>query len=60
MIHLILDKVKQNTAEATTFMRRYNLNGMPSFKFGSFATSGFDTSWDYSYVERFLEAGLKK
>ena len=58
--HKMLDKVKQNTAEATTFMHRYNLNGMPSFKFGSFATSGFDTSWDYSYVERFLEAGLKK
>lgn len=58
--HRMLDKVKQNTAEATTFMHRYNLNGMPSFKFGSLATSGFDTSWDYSYVERFLEAGLKK
>ena len=56
----MLDKVKQNTAEDTTFMHRYNLNGMPSFKFGSLATSGFDTSWDYSYVERFLEAGLKK
>lgn len=57
--HKMLDKVKQNTAEATTFMGRYNLGGMPSFKFGSFATSGFDTSWDYSYVERFLAQGLK-
>ena len=57
--HKMLDKVKQNTAEATTFMGRYNLGGMPSFKFGSFATFGFDTSWDYSYVERFLAQGLK-
>lgn len=58
--HKKLDTVKQNTQEVTTLMTRSNLGGMPSFKFNNFATSGFDTNWDYSYVERYLDAGLKK
>lgn len=58
--HKMLETVKQNTADATTLMLRHNLGGMPSFKFNNFTTSGFDTNWDYSYVERYLAAGLDK
>lgn len=58
--HKMLETVKQNTADATTLMLRHNLGGMPSFKFNNFTSSGFDTNWDYSYVERYLAAGLDK
>mgnify|MGYP001006806909 FL=1 len=58
--HKMLETVKQNTADATTLMLRHNLGGMPSFKFNNFTSSGFDTNWDYNYVERYLAAGLDK
>ena len=58
--HKMLDMVKQNTEDATRLMTRLGLGGMPSFKFGKFTTSGFDTSWGYDYIERYLEAGLQE
>ena len=50
-----LDKVLANTTRATQ-----SANGLPYFQFGKFATAGFDPSWDYSYVEYYLESGLPK
>ena len=58
--HKMLDAVKENTAEATRYMTRLGTVGMPTFKFNNFINSGFDTNWDYIYVERYLSAGLKK
>lgn len=34
--------------------------GMPTFQFGNFTTSGFSDTWDWSYVKRYLDAGLEK
>lgn len=34
--------------------------GMPSFKFNRFTTSGFDNSWGWDYVKMYLDAGLTK
>ena len=48
-----LEKVIANTARASQ-----SINGLPSFQFGKFSTSGFDPSWDYGYVEYYLSAGL--
>lgn len=33
--------------------------GMPYFKFNSYATSGFDLSWGWEYVLMYFDAGLK-
>ena len=35
-------------------------SGLPYYVFNSWTQSGFDQSWDYSYVRNYLEAGLKK
>lgn len=33
-------------------------SGLPYFKFNNFKTSGFDQSWGWDYVKRYLDAGL--
>lgn len=50
-----LEKVIANTARASQ-----SAQGLPYFQFGRFATAGFDPSWDYSYVNYYLESGLPK
>lgn len=57
--HQMQNTVKRNTLDAITYMARYGLGGMPSFRFNQRPLSGFDNNWGYDYVERYLEAGLK-
>lgn len=52
--HLALDTVKENTAKAASQIS----GGLPYFKFGKFVTGGFDPSWDWTYVKKYLDAGL--
>lgn len=52
--HKMLEKVKENTAKAAKQVQ----GGLPYFKFGKFSTSGFDPSWGWGYVKRYLDAGL--
>lgn len=33
--------------------------GMPTFKFNNFTTSGFGENWGWDYVKRYLDAGLE-
>ena len=53
--HKMLDKVKENTAKASKQVQ----GGLPYFKFGKFTTGGFDSSWGWDYVKKYLDAGLK-
>ncbi len=50
-----LDEVIKNTEKAGT-----KVSGLPYFQFEEYQTAGFDNTWDYSYVKRYLEAGLQK
>lgn len=52
--HDTLDQIDQNTARALR-----TVQGMPYFKFNKFTTAGFDSSWGWDYVLRYLDAGLK-
>lgn len=52
--HKMLDKVKENTAKAAQQVQ----GGLPYFKFDKFTTGGFDTNWGWSYVKKYLDAGL--
>ena len=52
--HKTLDKIKENTTKAAKLVQ----GGLPYFKFGKFATGGFDTSWGWDYVKKYLDAGL--
>lgn len=47
------DEVSENTRRAMQ-----TAEGMPSFKFNKFTTSGFGEDWDWTYVKRYLDAGL--
>lgn len=47
------DEVAENTRRAMQ-----TADGMPSFKFNQFVTSGFSDEWDWTYVKRYLDAGL--
>jgi len=58
--HKMLEKVRENTAKVAKIMQKSSVAGMPYFKFNDFETSGFDTSWGWEYVKRYLDAGLKK
>lgn len=51
--HESVDEIEKNTARALQ-----STEGMPSFKFNNFITSGFSDTWDWSYVKRYLDAGL--
>lgn len=50
-----LEAVEKNTAKAVKAAE-----GMPSFVFGKFRTSGFNDTWGWDYVKKYLDAGLKK
>lgn len=52
--HKMLNKVKENTAKAAQQVQ----GGLPYFKFDKFTTGGFDTSWGWDYVKKYLDAGL--
>ncbi|MBQ3325719.1 thioredoxin domain-containing protein [Candidatus Saccharibacteria bacterium] len=54
--HEKLDEVKEATARAWKQMQ----GGLPYFRFGNFITSGFSDSWDWEYVKKYLDAGLKR
>lgn len=49
-----LSDVVKNTNKA-----EQQINGLPFFQFENFTTAGFDNNWDFSYVMKYLEAGLK-
>ena len=52
--HKMLSEIEENTARAAKQVD----GGLPYFKFNKFTTGGFDPSWDYDYVKRYLDAGL--
>ena len=52
--HETVDQIKANTAKVSRIVD----SGLPYFKFGKFSTGGFDQSWDWSYVKKYLDAGL--
>ena len=54
--HKMLDEVVSNANKAAKQVE----GGLPYFKFNSLKTSGFDSSWDWSYVEKMLNLGLSK
>ena len=57
--HEQLDKVRENTSKTAKIMQRSGTSGMPYFKFNKFETTGFDTSWGWEYVKKYLDAGLE-
>ncbi len=54
--HDTIDEIDKNTIKAA----RVTNGAMPYFQFNDFVTSGFDPSWDYSYVLYYLNLGLNK
>lgn len=52
--HTMVEKIKENTAKAAKQVE----GGLPYFRFGKFKTGGFDPSWDWEYVKKYLDAGL--
>lgn len=54
--HEMLDQVIKDTAKAWNQME----GGLPYFRFGNFSTSGFSDGWDWNYVKKYLDAGLKR
>lgn len=52
--HQMVQKITENTAKAAKQVE----GGLPYFKFGKFKTGGFDPSWDWGYVKKYLDAGL--
>ena len=50
-----LEEVETNTIKASQYIA-----GLPYFQFEDFKQSGFDNTWDYSYVVKYLDAGLGK
>lgn len=53
--HETVDLIIENTQRAVPVTE-----GMPSFKFNRFTTSGFDNNWGWDYVKAYLDAGLGK
>lgn len=51
--HDTLEELEKNTTRALQLAQ-----GMPYFKFNKFVTAGFDPSWGWDYVVRYLDAGL--
>ena len=56
--HEQLDHVRENTTKTAKIMQKSGTSGMPYFKFNKFETTGFDTSWGWDYVKKYLDAGL--
>lgn len=54
--HEMVARVREDTARAWKQMQ----GGLPYFNFGNFTTSGFSDTWDWEYVKRYLDAGLKR
>lgn len=54
--HDTLAEILANTEKAA----KYVDGGLPYFKFGTFVTGGFDTTWDWSYAKQYLDSGLKR
>lgn len=52
--HATVGEIEHNTRRALQIAQ-----GMPYFKFNKFTTAGFDDSWGYEYVKRYLDAGLE-
>lgn len=53
--HEAADELDRNTTRALQVA-----NGMPSFQFNDWTMAGFDSSWGWDYVLRYLDAGLGK
>ncbi len=53
--HEMLDKVIEDTAKAWKQID----GGLPYFRFGKFSTSGFSDGWNWEYVKKYLDAGIK-
>lgn len=53
--HETVAEIENNTRRAAQ-----SAQGMPSFKFNRFTTSGFDNAWGWDYVLKYLDAGLEK
>lgn len=53
--HETIPEIENNTRRALQ-----TTEGMPSFKFNRFTTSGFDNNWGWDYVKMYLDAGLTK
>ena len=53
-VHATVGEIEHNTRRALQIAQ-----GMPYFKFNEFTTAGFDDSWGYEYVKRYLDAGLE-
>lgn len=53
--HEALEDVIANTRKSVPAV-----DGMPTFKFNRFSTSGFDNNWGWDYVLAYLKAGLGK
>lgn len=51
--HEAVADIERNTRRAMQ-----TAEGMPTFKFNRFTTSGFDNSWGWDYVKMYLDAGL--
>lgn len=45
--------------QENTFRASINADGLPSFAFGKFTTSGYDPSWEWDTVKTMLNQGLK-
>ena len=52
--HAMASKVEENTAHAARVVG----GGVPYFQFEKFTNGGFDQSWGWDYVRRYLDAGL--
>lgn len=52
--HETVAEIENNTRRALQVSQ-----GMPTFKFNRFTTSGFDNSWGWDYVKMYLDAGLQ-
>ena len=53
--HETVNELDRNTARALQVAQ-----GMPYFQFNDFTMPGFDSSWGWDYVLRYLDAGLGK
>ena len=52
--HATVDEIENNTRRALQIAQ-----GMPFFQFNRFITAGFDDSWGWDYVKKYLDAGLE-
>lgn len=49
-----LEELTEKTMKAASYSA-----GLPSYKFNSYETSGFDPSWDFEIIKQMYDAGLK-